>query len=212
MYIMLHVNSFASSAGDCHPRYEPGDTRFQVKRHRICKCDDCGNVVPFAGKAHTYQLQWCANRLYILQLTSFSQSFNCLWILRISGFRSRQYASCSECRVSKAKCNMLEDTSFSQSYKPTISCRQHGLSIRFLPERKITVKFWGMEGWIFNDTLPYRWYATAFFSCFVTLGSFGPHGGNVSATARSKDTRTQKSHIFLVPSSLFNSWLSIACH
>ena len=87
MYIMLHVNSFASSAGDCHPRYEPGDTRFQVKRHRISKCDNCGNVVPFAGKAHTYQLQWRANRFYILQWVSFSQSFNCLWILRISGFQ-----------------------------------------------------------------------------------------------------------------------------
>ena len=71
MYIMLHVNSLASPAGDCHPSYEPGDTRFQVKRHRICKCDNCGNVVPFAGKAHTYQLQWCANRLYIFSVDQF---------------------------------------------------------------------------------------------------------------------------------------------
>ena len=142
MYIMLHVNSFASSAGDCHPRYEPGDTRFQVKRHRISKCDDCGNVVPFAGKAHTYQLQWRANRFYILQWVSFSQSFNCLWILRISGFQ-----------VSPI-CQLV---------------------------------------------------------CMFTLGSFGPHGGSVSATARSKDMRTQKSHIFLVPSSSCSSWLSSAC-
>ena len=107
------------------------------------KCDNCGNVVPFAGKAHTYQLQWCSNRFYILQWVSFSQSFNCLWILRISGFQ-----------VSPI-CQLV---------------------------------------WM------------------LTLGSFGPHGGSVSATARSKDSRTQKSHIFLVPSSSFSSWLSIACH
>ena len=51
--------------------------------------------------------------------------------------------------------------------EPFVSCWKHEL---------ITVKPWGLEGWIFNDTLPYRWCATAFLSCFVTLGSFGLMG------------------------------------